>query len=219
MVLRNPERSHRTNSRCEVPLVWQQSTNPIAECPHVGTNALAPQLQTAHGTPVASKQLASDSLVFLSQIAFAFVLASSLSSCGNSSTGMPDGAVAGDVVEYGVRGRPPNNRYCAELAASPTAVARTSSNGVHLCNWDAPAGTPCGGGNCEPMTLTSDDFADYLRNNRVPQMCSLVPGTGPFEECDTPRPGGCGDGTFCVTVRPLAFAGTRRLCVPYPCNP
>lgn len=159
------------------------------------------------------------------RITLAVALIAAVVGCGNSNMGTTDGgdggSVVGDVVEYGVRGRPQNNRFCAELAASPTTVVRTSSIGVQLCNWDAPVGTPCGRplDSCQPMTGVSTDFAEYLRNNRVPQMCVNLPSNGPYEPCDTPQPGGCGNGAFCATVRPHAFAGERRLCVPYPCNP
>ncbi len=172
---------------------------------------------------VANKQLAGYLLKNRWQIVLGAITIFAAVGCGNTNMGAMDGgdsAVRGDVVEYGVRGRPQNNPYCAQLAA-PTATVQTSSVLIRLCSPDANAQTVCPGSlpNCVAVNEFSTDLDAYVRDNRVPKVCTNE-SRQVVESCNSPPPQGCGDGTFCVHVHyRFADPSDRDICVPYPCNP
>lgn len=172
-----------------------------------------------HARTHARTHLADISLRFLRGIVGPTVLLAAVAGCGNTNTGAMDGgdggAVVGDVIEYGVRGRPPNNRFCDQLAASPTPIL-TRSPFIAICRPDAPPGTTCpeATGRCLRIERVPD-LAEYARNNRVPQICSE--GSGWIPRCDNEAHPGCGDGAFCAYAHYLGEVWP--MCVPYPCNP
>lgn len=142
-------------------------------------------------------------------------------SCGNSNTGAGDGGrdVMGDVVEYGVNFRPVNNRYCDQIEASATPVS-TGSSRIILCKPEGVGGTPCPQpySVCVPINQFSSDLDSYVRDNRVPHVCT-VSSRDFIEACQGGPTGGCGDGTFCVRVHHRFLEPSdAEICVPYPCN-
>ena len=185
-------------------------------------STLASRLQASKQASKQASNLADGSLRSALRIAAAVVLVSGVVGCGNSNTGAMDGGeggVVGDVVEYGVRGRPQNSRYCAQLAASAAPVA-TTSHRVTLCAPDADPATVCPGDlpRCVPINRFSTDLDAYVRDNRVPQVCTSSDRTY-VEGCRSEAPGGCGDGTFCARVHyRFSDPSDTEICVPYPCN-
>lgn len=175
-----------------------------------------------NGTMVAIKQSSDNSLKNRSRIVLCVSAIFAAMGCGNTGVGAMDAGrdVMGDVVEYGVNFRPPNNRYCAQIEASATPVYGGSEY-VYFCRPDAPAGTRCAGmlAECLPIQRFSPDLEGYARTNRVPQLCTQSVGFLAIERCDLASPRGCTDGTFCALIRHRITEEVMPACVPYPCNP